>query len=498
MSTANAWTYPAPEGERRPDAGWPLRARLGFGDIITLLWGQKWLMAAIFIVIFAAGLAFALTLKTEYTANAAILVKPGDENILHPRAGGAGAGMVSDNDERIDPERVLLGDGELHRRVVERLGVTTLFPDMDVGKTPAEREDAVQLATARFSKNVAVQTGAKMPTIPVSYTSDNPQMAARALNALIEEYLDYRRAKLLDPNGPALLSVKASREQQLAEMDDRVQAFMTVHNISDFDGEQLALRTTLTAQEQQRTQINAALQESRARLATANGALGSVPAEVPLSRDIDLSGQQSLTRLYTQRAETLGAFLPGSPRVQAIEDQIAGQTEALRRNPAPAEKELKVGINPVRQSLETDRNTTQNSVAGLQASFSAVTGDIARTNQRLRELASLEPEYRQLLDQRKNLQDSVSQLDIQELQSSTSNAIARSSTDNIRVLSYASPPIEGSSKRKLVAGVALVFAAFTAICAGLLSIFLKPGLPTATAAGRTLDLPVLAMARVKA
>ena len=35
--------------------------------------------------------------------------------------------------------------------------------------------------------------------------------------------------------------------------------------------------------------------------------------------------------------------------------------------------------------------------------------------------------------------------------------------------------------------------AFTALCAGLVNVFLKPGLPTATAAGRTLDLPVLAM-----
>ncbi len=41
-------------------------------------------------------------------------------------------------------------------------------------------------------------------------------------------------------------------------------------------------------------------------------------------------------------------------------------------------------------------------------------------------------------------------------------------------------------------------ARFTALCAGLLRMFLRPGLPTAQAAARTLDLPVLAAAPLKA
>ena len=105
---------------------------------------------------------------------------------------------------------------------------------------------------------------------------------------------------------------------------------------------------------------------------------------------------------------------------------------------------------------------------------------------------------RNMMDERKNLAASISALVVQELESSASDAIASRSTDNVRVLSFANPPLEGSSKRKLIAGLALVMAAFTALCAGLLRVFLKPGLPTAGSAGRTLDLPVLATARVKA
>ena len=41
------------------------------------------------------GVAFALTQKTEYVANAQILVKIGDEHVYHPRSGQLGAGAIT-------------------------------------------------------------------------------------------------------------------------------------------------------------------------------------------------------------------------------------------------------------------------------------------------------------------------------------------------------------------------------------------------------------------
>ena len=45
--------------------------------------------------------------------------------------------------------------------------------------------------------------------------------------------------------------------------------------------------------------------------------------------------------------------------------------------------------------------------------------------------------------------------------------------------------------------LALVFAAFTALCVGLARLFTRRGFPTAASASRTLDLPVLASAGYK-
>jgi hypothetical protein len=45
---------------------------------------------------------------------------------------------------------------------------------------------------------------------------------------------------------------------------------------------------------------------------------------------------------------------------------------------------------------------------------------------------------------------------------------------------------------------AFLFAGFTALCVGLLRVFLRKGYATPAAAGRTLELPVLAVAPMKA
>ena len=96
------------------------------------------------------------------------------------------------------------------------------------------------------------------------------------------------------------------------------------------------------------------------------------------------------------------------------------------------------------------------------------------------------------------LQASVRDFSVKEEQSRAAQEIAAKSNDNIRIVQRAIPPTKGKSLRKPVVMLAFLFAGFSALCAGLLRMFLRPGLPTAQAAARTLDLPVLGAAGLKA
>jgi uncharacterized protein involved in exopolysaccharide biosynthesis len=96
------------------------------------------------------------------------------------------------------------------------------------------------------------------------------------------------------------------------------------------------------------------------------------------------------------------------------------------------------------------------------------------------------------------LQANVRDFTVREQQSKAAQEIAAYSNDSIRIVERALPATKGKSLRKPAFALALLFAAFTAACAGLLRAFLRPGLPTPRSASRTLDLPVLGAAPLKA
>ena len=136
-------------------------------------------------------------------------------------------------------------------------------------------------------------------------------------------------------------------------------------------------------------------------------------------------------------------------------------------------------------------------VAALRQSLATVTEQLSQVTERQLRLAALEPQISSFARDRDVLQSNVRDFTVREQESRSAEAIAESGADNIRIVGRATAPIQGSSPKKIVAILALLFAGFTALCAGLVHMFLRPDLVTASSAGRTLDLPVLGAARVK-
>ncbi len=110
----------------------------------------------------------------------------------------------------------------------------------------------------------------------------------------------------------------------------------------------------------------------------------------------------------------------------------------------------------------------------------------------------MEPQYQDLARQRDLLTTNVKSLAQRAQESQAAQASAKSGNDNIRVIERAYPATTGTSLKKPVMILSILFAAFAALCAGLLSAFLSRGYPTAETIERTLQLPVLATAPVHA
>jgi uncharacterized protein involved in exopolysaccharide biosynthesis len=497
MTTADSWTYAAPGSAYRPADGWSSRTRFAPADFVTLLWRERYLMAGIFVALFALGLAFAFTLKTGYEARSSINVRLGQEYVYQPRAGDAGRGAVPDNDAVVQTEVEILGSAPLKRRVIERIGVSRIYPALKDSRDPEAHDAAVEKAVRTMEKALKIETAPDVPTIRLGFKHDNPQMAARVLNALLDEYLTYRQTILLPSSAPAYQAQRVASEQKLAAADAALEAFMTFNDIGDFDSEKTSLNQLQVQLEQQRYSISASLRERQANLSALTSQFASVPAQIALYNDLNLKGQEQRDTLVQQRTEALSRLTPGSERVKALDEQIAAYDAAQRAARPAGDTARRMGPNPVYQTLLTEKTQRTAEVAGLQQSLAAVTEQIRQVTDRQMRLAQLEPRYQALVRDRGILQQNVTDFTTREQEALASSAIAGQGADNIRIVERATAPTQGSSLKKPVAILALLFAGFTALMAGLLHIFLRPGVSTPLSAGRTLDLPVLATARVK-
>jgi uncharacterized protein involved in exopolysaccharide biosynthesis len=499
MTPAEAWTQRSTGPAPSTGGGWAARTKYAPQDFVTLLWRERWLMLAVFATIFVLGVGFAATLKTSYSAHSSVLVGLGQEYVYEPRAGDAARGAVPDSDMVIQSEAEILSSDELKQRVIARIGLKTLYPALATaaGKGPAERAKAQAAAVKAIGEKLGVDTAPSAPVIRVSFQHANAAVAAKVVNTLLEEYLIYRRGILQSGSGPVIDAQRKLFEAKLATVDGAYQALLSENGIGDFDGEKTSLTQVQVQLEQQQYSTESQLREAQGQLVSLNSQIGQISPETDVYRDRNLAGDNRLVELKVERENLLSRYKPDSDPVRQKSAEIAQIEAALASGRTQGDTARRVGANPVYQTVQTQRVDAQTRVSALQQTLAAVRGQLAEVTRRQQALARLDPQFQGLSRDRAILQDNVKDFSIREQQGQAARAIADKGADNIRIVERAAPPSAGKSLKKPVAILALLFAGFSALCAGLLHMFLRPGIPTPSAAGRTLGLPVLGYAPLK-
>jgi uncharacterized protein involved in exopolysaccharide biosynthesis len=288
--------------------------------------------------------------------------------------------------------------------------------------------------------------------------------------------------------------------QQARDFQDRLTAadaaltrFMGDNAVSDFDAEKTALSNVYTQLLTDSYNVTAQLSEADGRLGATSAEFGRTPAEIGLSRDLDHTAADKMITLRLQRQDLLSRYRPSAQPVTDLDRQIA-ELEALdAAGQATGPGAKRVGINPVFQTLQTERNQLQAEAASLRARKASLTAELAQVSARRQRLNELQPRYDDLLRQRDLLAANVKALLQRQQESQAQQSLAASGGEgDVRVIERALPPTTGSSLKKPVFGAAIAFALFTALCAGLFRAFLRRGVPTREFAERSLGLPILA------
>ena len=498
MQNASAWRSEAAEPFATPPAA---PARYTPHDLLAMLWRERGLMLGVFLALAALGLVAALSMKTSYQAHSSLLVRLSPEYVYNPRVGDAARGLAPESDSVVESEAEILASAGLKARVLADIGLPRLYPKQArayAAASPAKRRDMEAAALKAMTGALKIATAPGDSVVRLLYADPDPQRAALVLNTLVDEYLRYRTTVLMSRDAGVIGQQASDFQHRLDAADAAYARFLADNNISDFDAEKTALSAIYSQLLTDSYNVTAQLSEAEGRLGATASEFGRTPAEIGISRDLDHVAADKLITLRLQRQDLLSRYTPSAQPVSDLDRQIA-ELEALdAAGQATGPGAKRVGVNPVFQTLQTERNQLQAEAASLRARKASLAAELAQVTARRQTLNELQAPYDDLLRQRDLLAANVKAFLQRQQESQAQQSIASSEGDgNVRVIERALPPTTGSSLKKPVLGVALVFAGFSALCAGLLRAFLRRGIPTRGFAERSLGLPVLAAPGLK-
>jgi polysaccharide biosynthesis transport protein len=407
-------------------------------DILYVVFRRKFLLAALLIL---AALIFAYAVVSHvdtYKAEAVVMIRRQTPSYAMP----AESRQILLREELVNSEIEIIESPAVAEAVVDSLGLA---------KNGNRLRAVHNLANA--IKAVAEPSSY---IIKISYTSRDPEKAARVVNAALDAYLKVRSSVTFDASAVEYLDEQATRAR--AKLDSVGEAIVE-HGAQ---GGQLA--PGLLSQQQMGlvNAYNNNLKDLNTKIAMleklivrmenwlASGAdVSDAPsediAEMTNVRQAKASHVDLLIKLETARAK----YTPDHPEVQRLEREVKGSEAIIRQ-------EIREGINREKQLLaeyESQKKATEETLAELHAENERIAEDDMRLRILERELDIRSDLYGVIVDRREQFRIT---------------AATDPSLQNVGVVSRASVPVTPSTGGvnmkfvfalfTLVFGTALIFA----------------------------------------
>jgi uncharacterized protein involved in exopolysaccharide biosynthesis len=356
---------------------------------------------ATFAAVFLAALLAAALLRPSYRATATLAVLPAPEFTVRDAAGSHQPNSSAlAMDEIMKAETAILGSDDLHAATIRILGGEAIYPDLfgtNHGNaasrmlrgairtllspwrpTPADKAAAIEESALRsFSSDLDLLPTKDANVITVSFGSRRGDVAAAAVNTLLDLYAVRRSTLYRDPQLEIVRKTVASSAAAAAAADQRLADYKRAHGISDYAQQRGMLLQRLNQAGQGIAAAEVARREQLARLGALSQQLHGEPMTVPIynEQDPDLRLQAvnaGLQDLRTKLSATREKFLEGSRMVTMLHAEITAQeAEAARLGHDPAASVVRAGRNPNLESLRLDRAHSAAELAVAQAGLAA-------------------------------------------------------------------------------------------------------------------------------
>lgn len=288
------------------------------------------LLAAVLPLVIAIGAA--LTARTEYTANSLLLVIVTREVSNAQNVTDSGPPVMTiEGLKQVESEVQILESADVARATIEQIGIDRLYPPGRLSALTnmfSSGDDRMDKAVTRFQGNLRASVLSGSNVIQVSFTNPDRAIAVETTDALVRNYLTYRRKVLENPTAKILqLEVERFR-RDLSTVDKEIEDLKAKAGIIDFSQDAVLAANQVDSILQRRRQVAEREVAVSAQIGEAERQLAALPESVfdfaettnALPGDEDAN---TLTKLLLSRDRLAAQYAPGSQLLREIDKQIA-------------------------------------------------------------------------------------------------------------------------------------------------------------------------------
>ncbi|WP_454065114.1 GumC family protein [Candidatus Nitrospira salsa] len=467
-------------------------------DILTALFRQKIKILLIFVVTFSTIIGWVYSKETLYEAEATILLKFGREHIFRPEVGDVDQIVRFNEIAAVESERKILESRDLVQRAVETIGVQNIYPDLIISNEEVQPWQ-VETASLRFLGNLTSSGAEGTNVIEIGFSHQSPQVAAMALNVLIDVLQEKHLQVFSDPKSSFLIQRLEAYQKNLEQAEDVLQDFKRKHDLaSPLEDQQRRLLDQRSQLDTNNKTIKNQLQGLVGRISSLTDQMKTVSKRIPLSTTegggMVAKAKADLFALRRQEQGLLARYTEASGPVQNIREEIELVEEFIRtQKNSEGDKSVTSGKNPVFQNLEVEHLKALSELKTLQASNEVIARQISDLDKKIQRLDSLQEELIGLDRKRATAEENYKLYLKKVEEAKVSDEMNQLKMSNISVIQAADTPRRPSGRpksRQLLFG--FIFSTIMSLGMAFVIEYLQGGYARPDQAAEDLGLPILA------
>jgi uncharacterized protein involved in exopolysaccharide biosynthesis len=474
-------------------------------NILIILFRHKLMIIVIFVVTVAVVAVFELSKPDAYISEAKLLVKPGREKISWDASMlGVGSPNISSNSAvDLGSELIILTSGPVIVKVVDAIGPEELTVNTVEVITPQERQ---QMAIDCVLENliVGVQKGARH--INLRFQAENPRIAKKVLDNVIEFYMERRIEVFQNKLAPKFLAEQSEIAlSKLEQIEEEFKQFRSKRGIISMEGQKSALLEQISLMVKSMDDINLQMSYKQSNIILLEKKLQEPPDVTEIlnnfrSDPVVVSIKQRLVDLKFSESELENRYPDDSRVLIDLRKRISfAEAELLKAQEENTELGTGgTGIDAYSRAITLELENLQAQLEALLAQKELLKKALKVRNADLVKLANNESMFLRLQRKADTARIEYDQYRDNYTIAKSSAALDADKISNVVVVQPASLPIKPiESKRRKGIALGLVLGLFGSVGIAYVRELLDDSIKSNEEVMKRLELPILASINCK-